>query len=107
MCCEIASSLLHSPRLLLLDEPTIELTCRPRGDPRLSEDRVGAGHGAVDVARHGRHRTCARGVIEINHGRPLPDGPVWALRSAAIGNRAVDEAPPDEVISLDRVHEVL
>jgi ABC-2 type transport system ATP-binding protein len=101
MRCEIAASLLHSPRLLFLDEPTIGLDVSAKAAIRellkteSERERVTlllTSHDTGDI-----ERVCTR-VIVINHGRLLWDGPVAALRSAVIGNRALDEAPLDEVI---------
>jgi len=101
MRCEIAASLLHSPRLLFLDEPTIGLDVSAKAAIRdllqteSERERVTlllTSHDTGDI-----ERVCTR-VIVITHGRLLWDGPVAALRSAVIGNRALDEAPLDEVI---------
>jgi viologen exporter family transport system ATP-binding protein len=101
MRCEIAASLLHSPRLLFLDEPTIGLDVSAKAAIRdllrseSERERVTlilTSHDTGDI-----ERVCTR-VIVINHGRLLWDGPVAALRSAVIGNRGLEDAPLDEVI---------
>jgi viologen exporter family transport system ATP-binding protein len=101
MRCEIAASLLHSPRLLFLDEPTIGLDVSAKAVIRdllrteSERERVTlllTSHDTGDI-----ERVCTR-VIVINHGRLLWDGPVAALRSAVIGSRALADAPLDEVI---------
>jgi ABC-2 type transport system ATP-binding protein len=94
MRCEIVASLLHSPRLLFLDEPTIGLDVTAKAAIRERErvTLILTSHDTGDI-----ERVCTR-VIVINHGRLLWDGPVAALRSAVIGNRALEDAPLDEVI---------
>ena len=101
MRCEIVASLLHSPRLLFLDEPTIGLDVSAKATIRdllrteSERERVTlllTSHDTGDI-----ERVCTR-VIVINHGRLLWDGPVTALRSAVSGNRAIEDAPLDDVI---------
>ena len=101
MRCEIVASLLHSPRLLFLDEPTIGLDVTAKAAIRdllrteSERERVTlilTSHDTGDI-----ERVCTR-VIVINHGRLLWDGAVAALRSAVIGNRVLEDAPLDEVI---------
>jgi len=101
MRCEIVASLLHSPRLLFLDEPTIGLDVTAKAAIRdllrteSERERVTlilTSHDTGDI-----ERVCTR-VIVINHGRLLWDGAVAALRSAVIGSRALEDAPLDEVI---------
>jgi len=101
MRCEIVASLLHSPRLLFLDEPTIGLDVTAKAAIRdllrteSERERVTlilTSHDTGDI-----ERVCTR-VIVIAHGRLLWDGPVAALRSAVIGNRGLEDAPLDEVI---------
>jgi ABC-2 type transport system ATP-binding protein len=101
MRCEIVASLLHSPRLLFLDEPTIGLDVSAKAAIRdllrteSERERVTlilTSHDTGDI-----ERVCTR-VIVINHGRLLWDGPVAALRSAVSGTRDLEHAPLDEVI---------
>jgi ABC-2 type transport system ATP-binding protein len=101
MRCEIAASLLHSPRLLFLDEPTIGLDVSAKAAIRdllrteSERERVTlllTSHDTGDI-----ERVCTR-VIVINHGRLLWDGPVAALRSAVTGSVALEDAPLDDVI---------
>ena len=101
MRCEVVASLLHSPRLLFLDEPTIGLDVAAKAVIRdllrteSERERVTlllTSHDTGDI-----ERVCGR-VIVINHGRLLWDGPVAALRSAVTGNGALEDAPLDEVI---------
>jgi len=101
MRCEIVASLLHSPRLLFLDEPTIGLDVSAKAAIRdllrTESEREGTtllltSHDTGDI-----ERVCGR-VIVINHGRLLWDGPVAALRSAVTGDGALEDAPLDDVI---------
>ena len=101
MRCEIVASLLHSPRLLFLDEPTIGLDVSAKATIRellrteSERERVTlllTSHDTGDI-----ERVCTR-VIVINHGRLLWDGAVAALRSAVVGQAALEDAPLDDVI---------
>ena len=101
MRCEIVASLLHSPRLLFLDEPTIGLDVSAKAAIRellrteSERERVTlllTSHDTGDI-----ERVCTR-VVVINHGRVLWDGAVAALRSAVVGGVALEDAPLDDVI---------
>ena len=83
MRCEIAASLLHSPRMLFLDEPTIGLDVSAKAAIRellLTEStREGitlllTSHDTGDM-----ERVCTRAIV-INHGRLLWDGEISGLR---------------------------
>ena len=82
MRCELAAALIHRPRVLFLDEPTIGLDVtmqdRIRRFIREYNRRTGAtilltSHYMADVTA-----LCQR-VIVIHHGRLLYDGPLGAL----------------------------
>jgi len=82
MKCEIAGALLHRPRMLFLDEPTLGLDVtaqrRIRGFIRDYADRHGAtvlltSHYMADV------EALAKRVIVIHHGRLLFDGALAQL----------------------------
>lgn len=100
MKCEVAVALLHGPRVLFLDEPTIglDLTMQRRIRDFVSEynRRTGAtvllsSHYMADV-----EALCKR-VIVIHHGRILFDGDLSSLveRFAAHRTIAVVLAEPD------------
>jgi ABC-2 type transport system ATP-binding protein len=83
MRCEIAATLLHSPRILFLDEPTIGLDVSAKAVVRellrteSERERVTlllTSHDTGDM-----ERVCDR-VIVIHRGRLLWDGSIRALR---------------------------
>jgi ABC-2 type transport system ATP-binding protein len=105
MRCEIAASLLHRPRVLFLDEPTIGLDVIAKQQIRalireLNEDEgvsvLLTSHDAGDI-----EHLCKR-VIVINHGTVVFDDRVSALRRRYLRRKVVslrlreeDPALPD------------
>ncbi|KAA2264605.1 ABC transporter ATP-binding protein [Solihabitans fulvus] len=92
---EVTAALLHSPELLVLDEPTIglDLESKERLREFLAELNVRRGttlllttHDLDDIAR-----LCRR-LMVIDHGTVLADGPLDELR---------DEVSPERVLVVD------
>lgn len=93
MRCEVAVSLLHAPRLLLLDEPSIGLDVvakqRIRDTVRYMKEEEGVGvlltsHDAGDI-----EALCER-VIVINDGRIVFDDRVTELKHRYLTSKRVD-----------------
>ena len=104
MRCEIVASLLHSPRVLFLDEPTIGLDASAKALIRellrteSERERVTlllTSHDTGDM-----ERVCTR-VVVIHGGRLLWDGPIAALRRNYLGTKRVTLWTGTEQLRLD------
>jgi ABC-2 type transport system ATP-binding protein len=100
MRCEIAASLLHSPRILFLDEPTIGLDVIAKQQIRalirdLNRDEgvtvFLTSHDAGDI-----EHLCKR-VVVINHGTVVYDDRVSALRRRYLRRKVVDLRLTEEI----------
>lgn len=84
MRAEVAASLLHKPKLLLLDEPTIGLDINARQQLRELVKEWNRDEGlTVFLTSHdtGDIETVAERVLVINHGKVVLDDAVGNLRS--------------------------
>jgi ABC-2 type transport system ATP-binding protein len=109
---EVTAALLHSPRLLVLDEPTIGLDLASKERLRSFLSAVNArGDVTLLLTTHDLpdvERLCRR-VVVIDQGRVLVDDDLATLRRRFAGNRAVvvelvEPAPP--LLGLDGVVDV-
>ncbi|MTI96110.1 MAG: ABC transporter ATP-binding protein [Firmicutes bacterium] len=92
MRCEIAACLLHGPKILLLDEPTIGLDVVARGRIRALISRLNSlagtsvfltSHDAGDI-----EKICKR-VLVINHGQIILDTSVTELKRRYLRTKIV------------------
>ncbi len=92
MRCEIVASLLHSPRLLFLDEPTIGLDVSAKAMIReLLWTESEREHVTLLLTSHDTgdmERVCTRAIV-INHGRLLWDGAISGLRRGYLKSKRV------------------
>lgn len=104
MRCEIAASLLHKPKVLFLDEPTIGLDVIARQELRdlISEWNREEGltifltsHDAGDI------ESVAKRVIVINHGRVVLDDSVNAMKRQYLCEKVIGVKFHDEHKSFD------
>jgi ABC-2 type transport system ATP-binding protein len=104
MRCEIAAALLHSPRVLFLDEPTIGLDAVSKLALRDFVKELNREQGVtVLLTTHDMHdiEALARRVIIIGNGRLLRDSSFEAMRADVLAERrlfvdfADDAAPPE------------
>lgn len=109
MRCEIAASLLHSPRILFLDEPTIGLDAVSKIAVRDFILELNRKHGTtVILTTHDMQdiETLTKRIILIGKGRILLDGSLEDIRKQASSNRRLtveyrggDIAPCDGMIA--------
>jgi ABC-2 type transport system ATP-binding protein len=110
MKVEVVGSLLHSPQVLFLDEPTIglDVTMQKRIRSFIAEynRRSGAtvlltSHYMADV-----QALCKR-VLVIHHGRLLYDGPLTGLADQFAAYKTINVAIGDGLADLSRYGEVM
>lgn len=92
MRAEVAASLLHRPRILFLDEPTIGLDAIARQELRDLVREWNAREGiTVFLTSHdaGDIEHVADRVVVINHGRVVVDGPVAEVRRRYVNTRII------------------
>lgn len=105
MRCEIAASLLHSPRILFLDEPTIGLDAVSKIAVRDFILELNKKHGTtVILTTHDMQdiETLTRRIILIGRGRILLDGSLEDIKKQASGNKRLTvEYRGDDIILCD------
>ena len=92
MRAEVAASLLHRPKVLFLDEPTIGLDAVARQELRDLVREWNSQEGAtIFLTSHdaGDIEHVAQRVIVINHGRVIVDGPVAEVRRRYVSTRVL------------------
>jgi ABC-2 type transport system ATP-binding protein len=108
MRCEITASLLHGPRLLFLDEPTIGLDITAKAAIRdfIREQSREAGLTVLLTSHDTRdiELVCER-VIVFNAGRIVVDQPVVELRRRFLGRKVITirSAAPNVAVDLPGV----
>jgi ABC-2 type transport system ATP-binding protein len=115
MRCDLAASLLHSPPLLFLDEPTIGLDVVARANVREFLQEINRREGTtVLLTTHDLSdiETLCRRVIVIDHGRLLFDGALSQLRDRILPVTSivfdVKRPPAESELSFDglRIREI-
>ncbi len=90
--CEIAASLLHAPRILFLDEPTIGLDVVARREIRALMAELNKRDGvSVFITSHDMgdiEKICKRAII-IHHGEVVVDESMKALKHRALARKYV------------------
>lgn len=102
MRCEIAASLLHSPRVLFLDEPTIGLDAVSKLAVREFIKKRNADHKTtVILTTHDMQdiEALTKRIILIGRGRILMDGTIHDIKK---GNESIDET----IAGLYRAYEI-
>jgi ABC-2 type transport system ATP-binding protein len=103
MRCELAATLLHEPRVLFLDEPTIGLDLIAKQRFRELVVRVNEEHGAtIFLTSHDVSdiEQVAKRVIVINHGTIIYDDRVSTMRRSLLRTKLLEvrfEEPPGSI----------
>ena len=107
MRCEIAASLLHSPKILFLDEPTIGLDAVSKLAVREFILRLNQTHKTtVILTTHDMQdiEALTKRIILIGRGRVLMDGTLEDMRAlAAVHNNAAEGQQEQTEESLERI----
>ena len=107
MRCEIAASLLHSPKILFLDEPTIGLDAVSKLAVREFILRLNQTHKTtVILTTHDMQdiEALTKRIILIGRGRVLMDGTLEDMRAlAAVHDNAVEGQQEQTEESLERI----
>jgi len=92
MRCEIAASLLHNPKVVFLDEPTIGLDALAKEEIRLFLKRINETENVtIILTTHDMgdiEQLCER-IIFINEGRLIYDGPLTTLKKEYASHKDV------------------
>jgi len=104
MRAELVASLLHDPRILFLDEPTIGLDVSAKATIRtLLREQTETDGATLMLTSHDTgdiERVCER-VIVIHGGRVVWDGSLAALRSGYLGAKRITLWSECETLTLD------
>lgn len=109
MRCEIAAALLHRPRIIFLDEPTIGLDVIAKQRIRdlirklNVEEKITVfltSHDAGDI-----EQVCRR-VIVVNHGTIVLDDSVAALKSQFLNSKIIELRLFEQPHALETIHEL-
>jgi len=103
MRCEIAAAMLHSPRILFLDEPTIGLDATSKLAVRDFVKVLNRDQGVtVILTTHDMHdiEALAKRVIVIGNGVVLRDASLEAMRAEIVGERRLVVDFADDVADL-------
>jgi ABC-2 type transport system ATP-binding protein len=93
MRCEVAASLLHEPRILFLDEPTIGLDPVAKASIRDLIRRANVETGlTVFLTSHdaGDIESLCRRTVIVNRGEAVYDGSTSALRQKVLAKKEID-----------------
>ena len=98
MRCEIAAALLHEPKILFLDEPTIGLDAVSKLAVRNFIKKINQEQGCtVILTSHDMHdiEALAERIMLIGRGRLLYDGALSNLRQTYLTNLTIEIKDPD------------